>query len=130
MELAWYLKLDWSMIWACLGAIALVSLAMAMQADRTVSEAKDKLAGVGNYFVPTWKNYAFQAIAGLVMLSFVAEIGIPVIDFIISKLNAVLGTDISFTIESSAEVAHTLAVLSGIGGGFILAKLIKLFQKF
>lgn len=110
----WYKQLDWSMIWVCLGAIITLSLFIAMNPNKIDKENK----GVSKYFVNTWKNHAYNLFAGFVMLSFVAEVGFP---FVNSFLN--LESDV---VDGAL---HFLAALSGLGGGYVLAKLIRLFQK-
>jgi hypothetical protein len=108
----WYLTLDWSMIWVCTGGVMALILFMA-------SNPQEKsLSGVGNYFTPTWKNYAYQIVAAFVVLSFIEEVGMPFVE-----------SFAGLSVEAENSVAHFLGAISGIGGGFILAKVIRLFQR-
>ncbi|AGO49249.1 hypothetical protein Phi38:2_gp10 [Cellulophaga phage phi38:2] len=118
IEKLWYQDLDWSMIWVCLAAVLCLVLFMSMHQNETVESSKSKLNGTGNYFIPSWKNYAFQILSALVVLSFVSEVGFPVVN---SFMN--------LPIEVADSAVHFLAALSGIGGGFMFVKLIRLFQK-
>ena len=110
----WYQQLDWSMIWVCLAAIITLSLFIAMNPNKINKENK----GVENYFVNTWKNHAYNLLAGFVMLSFVAEVGFPLVNS---------WFDLDFDVADGA--LHFLAAMSGLGGGYVIAKFIKLFQK-
>lgn len=110
----WYQHLDWSMIWVCLASIITLSLFMALNPNKIQSDTK----GVSNYFVNTWKNHAYNLFAGFVMLTFVSEVGFP---FVNSWLN------LEFDVADGA--LHFLSAMSGLGGGYVIAKIIKLFQK-
>ena len=111
-EIIWYKNIDWSMVWVCFGGISLIILAM------LTGIANRSMYGVENYFKGTWKNYAYQIIAGLVVLSFISEVGLPFLEYFIQ-----------IPVDLSNPLDHFLAFISGIGGGFIVAKTIKLFQK-
>jgi len=110
IEKFWYQTLDWSMIWVCLGAVIALILYMMIHVPNY-----DKTK---NYMLPTWKNYAYQIVSAFVMLSFVSEVGFKVV-------NHFLNLDI----EVANDVLHFLAALSGLGGGYVFEKIIKLFQK-
>lgn len=114
IELFWYQQLDWSMIWVCLAAIITLSLFIATNPKKIEKDNK----GVGNYFVNTWKNHTYNLFSGFVMLSFISEVGFPLI-------NSFLNLD--FDVADGA--LHFLAAMSGLGGGYVIAKIIKAFQK-
>lgn len=106
----WYQNLDWSMIWVCVGAVIALILYMKIHQPTYRTEK--------SYLQPTWKNYAYQFVAALVMLSFVSEVGFPLIN-----------NFLNLPIDFENNVLHFLAALSGLGGGYVLEKIIKLFQK-
>lgn len=108
----WYLNFDWSMIWVC--ALGIVTTIVAMMTG-VVSK---NIYGVENYFKGTWKNYLYQIFAGFLTLSFVSEVGIKFVEYWIT-----------IPVDMSSPLNHFLAAISGLGGGFIIAKLIKLLQK-
>lgn len=128
-EIVWYKNLDWSMIWACLAAIICLSLFIAMNPTKDIEAAKTQFKGVGNYFVNTWKNHAFNLISGFLVMAMVIEIAVPVMDWLIQKAMVVFGFKTEFKIRSIDEVAHFLAGISGLSGGFLIAKLIRRLQK-
>ena len=116
VERFWYETLDWSMIWVCFAAVITLSLFIALNPTKSFAAVKEN--SVMNYFINTWKNHLYNLFAGFVMLSFVIEVGFPVIN---SFLN------LPFEVASGA--LHFLAALSGLGGGYVLARIIRLFQK-
>ena len=125
----WYKNLDWSMIWACLAAIICLSLFIALNPEKDSAVAKSQLKGVGNYFTNTWKNHLFNLFSGFLVMAMVIELAVPVMDWLIQKAVLLLGFQTDFEIRSIDEVAHFLAGISGLGGGFIVAKIIRKFQK-
>tara|TARA_R110002126_G_scaffold92507_2_gene219525 strand:+ start:2986 stop:3348 length:363 start_codon:yes stop_codon:yes gene_type:complete len=110
----WYETLDWSMIWVCLAAIITLSLFIALNPKKIDLEKK----GVSNYFVNTWKNHAYNLFAGFVMLSFVSEVGFPFVNYFMN-----------LSIDVADGTLHFLAAISGLGGGYVIAKFIRIFQK-
>ncbi len=111
-ELAWYQSLDWSMIWVCSLGIATMVVAMA------IGVAERNLYGVEDYFRGTWKNYVYQIFAGFLTLTFISEVGMKFVEYWMTV-----------PVEVSSPLNHFLAALSGLGGGFIVAKIIRMFQK-
>ena len=109
----WYNQLDWSMIWVCLGAIITLSFFIALNPNK-----ESQTHGVGKYFINTWKNHVYNLFAGFVMLSFVGEVGFPILNYFM---------ELPFEIAEGA--IHFLSAISGLGGGYIIAKIIRLFQK-
>lgn len=113
-ELVWYMNFDWSMIWACLAASLLTILFISIQGKKL-----DQTKGVNSYLKPTWKNHLYHIGAGLVMLTFISEVGL---DFVKKYV-------VDMDVETSNDISHLLAVFSGLAGGFVLAKIIRLIQK-
>ncbi len=114
-EIVWYMNFDWSMIWVCILGVAAVITLMVLDNEK----ARKKTTGsIDNYFIPTWKNYLFHLLAGLLMLTFISEVGIKFLNYYIE-----LPQDLD------GGINHFLAALSGIGGGFVIAKIVRLFQK-
>ena len=118
----WYQNLDWSMIWACTFAIVCIILFQLTQTTDP-EKAKTSLKGVGHFFMPTWKNIIFQILAGYLMLAIAPEIGVPIVKGVLSIFN------IKMDVDSADKIAHTLAVLSGLSGGYVLAFIAKKIQK-
>ena len=114
IQMVWYKALDWSMIWVCFAAIVTLSLFIL----NNTKEIETGTKGVSNFFVNTWKNHAYNLFAGFVMLSFVSEVGFPIFNSFI---------DMPFDVANGT--LHFLAALSGLGGGYVIAKIIRLFQK-
>jgi hypothetical protein len=110
LEIAWYSNLDWSMIWVCFGAVIALTLYMMIHVP--------KLDQTKSYLKPTWKNYAYQFVSAFVMLSFVSEVGFKAVNYFLN-----------LDIDVANDVLHFLAALSGLGGGYVFEKIIKLFQK-
>ncbi|WP_027064591.1 hypothetical protein [Maribacter sp. Hel_I_7] len=112
VEKFWYQELDWSMIWVCTGGILVTIMAIG------TGITQKNLYGVDNYFKGTWKNYLYQILSGYLVLSFIVEVGLPFADYFVS-----------IPVDIQTPIDHFLAAISGLGGGFIVAKLIRLLQK-
>lgn len=128
MEQIWYKHLDWSVIWACFGAVVVLILFLEKNRGKDILKAQEE-KGVLNYFFPTYLNYIFHFISAFVMLSFVSEIAVPFFDWMIQKATLLFGFETDFKIKSSDDIAHFMAVVSGLSGGYVLAKAIKTIQK-
>lgn len=58
----------------------------------------------------------------------VIELAVPVMDYLVQKSVVFFGFTTDFEIRSIDEVAHFLAGVSGLSGGFMIAKFIKKVQ--
>lgn len=103
-ELAWYLTLDWSMIWVCVGAVIVHMLYLELFKNPPVKI--------------TMKIGLFYLLSSLTVLSFVPEIGTTTLTYLIDKF-----TGLQF--EFQGEALHILAFLSGLLGGYLVVLLIK-----
>lgn len=113
MEKYWYQNLDWSMIWVCLFSIVALLLYMEVYGQKEVTKGK-----TGEMLRNKWVQPMYHLVAGFVMLSFVSEIGFD-------NIKPFLG----LSLEAEDNVAHLLASLSGITGGYVIAKIIRFAQK-
>lgn len=114
MEKHWYQTLDWSMIWVCLFSIIALLLYMEVYGQKEVIQGKTGEVLRNN----KWVKALYHLVAGFVMLSFVSEIGFD-------NIKPFLG----LSLEAENNVAHLLAFISGISGGYVIAKIIRLAQK-
>lgn len=115
----WYQTFDWSMIWACAGGLLCVIVFQIVQSKNI----KNSQSAISDYFTLTWPNILFQIIAGYLMLAIVPEIGIPLFRI----FTKVIGAEIE--VDSVENIAHTLAAICGLFGGYFLAKIINKVQK-
>lgn len=113
MEKYWYQTLDWSMIWVCLASIIALLLYMEVYGQKEVVQGK-----TGEVLRNKWVKPLYHLVAGFVMLSFVSEIGY-------ASLKQFLNLDL----ETEGNVLHLLASLSGLSGGYVVAKMIRFAQK-
>ena len=116
----WYQNLDYSMIWVCAAFSVIVIIGLSINYDKSVQQAKT--TGVKLYLKPTWKNYLFHFLCGLAMLPVFSELGMTVVLYVVETLSG-------YSLEVSGQGKHVLAALSGLTGGFLVAKGIKLIQK-
>lgn len=113
-ETLWYQNFDWSMIWVCIGAVLVLLLYMEVYGQKEVI--------IGKYGDAIrkrkWLKRVYHLASGLLMLTFVSEIGYGAIK-----------PFINLSIEAEGNLLHFLAAISGLGGGYIIAKIIRLVQK-
>ena len=106
-EPIWYNNLDWSMIWVCI--IAVVVHILYLEINKNPNKTNISF---------TWKNYTFYFLSSVLVLAFISEVGMPLVNQYFS-----ISTDLQGSID------HFLSALSGLGGGYITTGLIKKFQK-
>lgn len=124
-ETHWYQNFDWSMIWTCVGAVLCLMLFFKAYKGQEVIQGQLAETIRGNF----WWKVSYHLVSGLILLAIIGEIGVPLFDFLIQKAITMLGFQTKFRIDSSEEIIHTLAFISGLLGGWIVAKIIRFGQK-
>ncbi len=111
-------SVDWAMVIVCLLGVLTVTMYGLANIPKDPDISKLLVQGVGNYFMATWPNFFFHATSSLLLLSFVDQVGLEFVGFFIE-----------LPIEDSSSVHLVLSAMCGLGGGWIVAKIIRLFQK-
>lgn len=113
-EIAWYQTFDWSMIWVCTGAVLVLALYLEIYGSKEVISGKsgDKIRN------NRWLKYTYHLTSSILMLTFITEIGY-------NAIKPLLG----ISIDAEGDLLHFLSALCGLGGGYVVAKLIRLIQK-
>ncbi|AXP79191.1 hypothetical protein CJ739_91 [Mariniflexile rhizosphaerae] len=109
----WYQTLDWSMIWVCLGSVVALLLYMGAYGTKEIVQGKS-----GEIIRNKWVKPFYHLVSAFVVLAMIKEIGFDSIK-----------SFIGLSLDAEGKTIHTLAVISGLGGGYILSKLIRFFQK-
>ncbi|BFP40458.1 hypothetical protein FGF1_13030 [Flavobacteriaceae bacterium GF1] len=103
-----------AMLVVCLlGVLVAVLYGWAMM-PRSSSMARERLYGVGHYFIPSWRNILYHLFAALLVLAFIQEIAWALVKYWVEMpLELRDGGDMFFS------------ATSGVIGGYIVAKLLK-----
>lgn len=120
----WYNNLDYSMIWTCIGASLILLLCLKVYGEKQVMKG----AAAEKIRQTAYIKWIYHIGSGLLLLTIVDEIGVPVFDFLIQKATALFGFSTNFSIESSEDIAHLLALICGLLGGWIIAKIVRYAQ--
>lgn len=101
-EIVWYEHLDWSAIWVCVIAILVHLVYLKINKNKEITKY----------------HCFFYALSGVLVLSFINEMGLPTLKYFIE-----------LPIELEGSIVHFLAAISGLGGGYVATRIIKMFQK-
>ena len=82
------------------------------------ANAKQAIWGTGDFFLPSLKNVGFHLVSALLTLTFIHEVGYAFVKYFI---------DIPLQIQEGLDLFFS--AISGLGGGFIVAKIILLLKK-